>query len=1224
MDYTLMKSRMACVGLMCGLICSAASGWGALNSQSYEAIDSMVNQWDGIENVAVGQPHDATATVWKDLKGGIDLTICGAGKWDGSKALNVNGGSAKGTKATSAYGTIEFVYQTTQKATRQIVAFRSGLQSRWVITDSSGTEVCFDALQKTKYAKVAYDATRVVQVAAVYSGNTVTEVYTNGVAASAGQYQESWGMGEGSGVMVGGRKVTTGDYPLVGKVYAIRLYSRVLTPAELEKNARIDAIRFAGALDSDRLEVTGSPAECGEVSPAYGVTNGLAVGDVVSCSAPKVWTNEAETVRAICVGYQVLTNEAVCAQGSFGEDEECAFDYVHPDCDFGAQLVWQWDAQNKVTVLPSEGGRVDVDSVWVRPGDPITLTATADDGARFHHWEDGSGAVVGLSPTLEVAAGNAPPSYKAVFGVQYYVSKNGSDDNDGRSWETAWLTCAKALGTAGPACDILFDDGVYSNLAITATTTIDYPLTLRSRNGRDRTTLYYTFGSNVRALTVKHDGVLISGLKLDSNYDRTVGAGAISMSAGRVENCRISRFNCAGSAASGVAANLSGGVIRDTILSGNHMHSSGGNGNHAVLMLTGTAVGERCTIVDNSEEDNQGAGSYAGCVYVGGGGTLRNSLIARNSRDDMNGGLSIGAAGTVDNCTIVSNKCVWSSSYGGVVVQAGGTLRNSIVFGGQGNGTPRNFTSVSAQALVENCCSPDDLTTYGSGNVIGTPQFADYDKGDFHVTGGACIDGGKFLGWMTDASTDLDGNARVLGERPDIGCYEVNEGELQASVIPSATYGIESLSVTLTASVVGTNREELVYSWYLSGAKEPDFTGSDKASVSWNYSKPGNYSVRLVVTNKAGERSESANEGLITVATRTLYVSKTSTPKSPFATWETAASSINDALVIAPDDSTIFVNDGVYTNTVPMILDKQVRLESVHGRDRTVVTRISGIKLVEFKHAKAVVKGFTFRQETKGESICGQGLSMQGGSLESCSIVDIYMKSGAFASLSDAKVTDCVFLRGRMSGGAPFFGGSGSVFDRCEFRENDLDANDQGAFWRNASVTVRNSLFTGNICRDEPALYEAGFLTVGANTVVENCTFTGNRTYRSRQDKEGKVRPAVIVNGGTFRNCIVWGNTTTGLGTNDLSGSVSCISHSCSGNAALAGENGNIAGDPKFRNADRGDYTLQTSSPCIDAGENREWMDGATDLQGGARILRGTVDMGCFEKLVKGLVILLW
>jgi len=57
------------------------AAWSAgLSSQSYVQ-DGLIVQFDAIENVGVGQPHDASATVWKDLKGSASITLPSGVTW---------------------------------------------------------------------------------------------------------------------------------------------------------------------------------------------------------------------------------------------------------------------------------------------------------------------------------------------------------------------------------------------------------------------------------------------------------------------------------------------------------------------------------------------------------------------------------------------------------------------------------------------------------------------------------------------------------------------------------------------------------------------------------------------------------------------------------------------------------------------------------------------------------------------------------------------------------------------------------------------------------------------------------------------------------------------------------------------------------------------------------------------------------------------------------------
>ncbi len=58
---------------------------------------------------------------------------------------------------------------------------------------------------------------------------------------------------------------------------------------------------------------------------------------------------------------------------------------------------------------------------------------------------------------------------------------------------------------------------------------------------------------------------------------------------------------------------------------------------------------------------------------------------------------------------------------------------------------------------------------------------------------------------------------------------------------------------------------------------------------------------------------------------------------------------------------------------------------------------------------------------------------------------------------------------------------------------------------------------------------------------------------------------------------------------------------------------GTICTNPLFVGGAGGAYQLTVQSPCINAGQNQEWMTSGVDIDYHERILYGTVDMGAFE-----------
>ena len=169
------------------------------------------------------------------------------------------------------------------------------------------------------------------------------------------------------------------------KLYEYRYYSQQLTDLQLARVVESYAKEFSSiqAKSGDVLTIEGSPIAFGEVSPSYGITNGLTVGESFPCSAPAVWTNAAEGVATECRGYVVYTNGFVCVQGSGS-----SFTYTHPNCDAGARLVWQWEDFVRVTVkaVNAAGDEVSSEDIWLVPGTTATLEAPEVVGETFASW----------------------------------------------------------------------------------------------------------------------------------------------------------------------------------------------------------------------------------------------------------------------------------------------------------------------------------------------------------------------------------------------------------------------------------------------------------------------------------------------------------------------------------------------------------------------------------------------------------------------------------------------------------------------------------------------------------------------------------------------------------------------------------------------------------------------------------------------------------------------
>ena len=247
------------IALSAGSTLALATAFATPYTSASYVQEGLIAQWDGIDNQGTGT-HDPTATTWKDLVGHNDLSIAqGRGfEWRRGIAFhfdNVSDGKAAAygiDGETPRYRTIEIVYKMTDWKAR--ILFYGGIQTRYVAFDPPVTEsspfnfVYFDGAttpgtRPSPYARVkCFEPTA---VAATYDdSDNVTNVFCDGVQRYNGLQANSWNPGDNR-ITLGWRSTSGGaTCGWAGEVYAIRLYDRVLTQAEIARNHAIDERRF--------------------------------------------------------------------------------------------------------------------------------------------------------------------------------------------------------------------------------------------------------------------------------------------------------------------------------------------------------------------------------------------------------------------------------------------------------------------------------------------------------------------------------------------------------------------------------------------------------------------------------------------------------------------------------------------------------------------------------------------------------------------------------------------------------------------------------------------------------------------------------------------------------------------------------------------------------------------------------------------------------------------
>ena len=289
-------------------------------------------------------------------------------------------------------------------------------------------------------------------------------------------------------------------------------------------------------------------------------------------------------------------------------------------------------------------------------------------------------------------------------------------------------------------------------------------------------------------------------------------------------------------------------------------------------------------------------------------------------------------------------------------------------------------------------------------------------------------------------------------------------------------------------------------------------------------------------------------------------------PASPYADWETAARTIQEAVDAAHPGDRVVVTNGVYATggrvrsgalTNRLVVDKPLTVESLGGPEVTVIqgyqvpgtTNGDGAVRCVYLTNGAVLSGFTL---TGGATLATGDTTLEksGG--------------GVWCESTNAWVTNCTITDNwaAASGGGAYAG----TLDHCIVTGNWAQLGGGGACngMRHNSAIVANSA--------------AGPGGAVYNDTLHNCTLTENR-----------APAAGAAYGGSLNNCIVYhNNATTGDGPNYR---FSTLNYCCTIPLPTGG-GGNITNEPQLLGA----FYLSATSPCRGAG-NAAFASGV-DLDG--------------------------
>lgn len=610
-------------------------------------------------------------------------------------------------------------------------------------------------------------------------------------------------------------------------------------------------------------------------------------------------------------------------------------------------------------------------------------------------------------------------------------------------------------------------------------------------------------------------------------------------------------------------------------------HGSAANGGG--ILCSSNGMVRNSIICENSSPTEWSCG---GGVRLDCGGVVRNCAIFGNHARYRGGGVHCLKGGLVQNCTIVSNSANFFG--GGVSCVSGGTIENSIIYFNNSNW--RNYYNDGSGMSYSFTCS--DPAPDGEGNIGAEPSLRYIASNDFRLLPNSpCVDAGTNREWMIGGS-DLAGVARIINDRTDMGAYEL--GPLICSYSLDDSEGLVPHACIFTARVGGTNTTGLYYQWDFNGDGITDLAGSDASIVTNTYYEEGLYTVILTVSNEMGETHTWSHPGYVKVSPHTVYVSLQGTHVFPYTNWITAATTIQAAVDVCVDNSTVLVTDGTYRLTGQITSTNALAIRSVNGADLTIVDGCNSNRCFYWECTNTTVDGFTI---TRGQANGGGGV--MGGVFYNCII------SGNNGSDSGGGAYNSVLWNCLLVSNEAYYGG-GAVYSElhfCEVRENRAEYG--GGTVRG---TASHCLFTHNWAGSYGgAVYEG---------VQYNCLITRNESaYGGGASYDSE-----------FHSCTVVGNSATGTLGGTYSGVAYnsilyynqagdgqdswCELHNC------CASSGDCLGGACYRDPPRivslDNPRLMAGSPCINTGVYEDWMAGTVDLDGRSRT-NGPVDIGAYE-----------
>lgn len=217
--------------------------------------EGLLLHLDGLRNVGADKPHDSAAAIWRDLAGGASAAITHHAEGDSSAWTN-DGYFFGGKTVAIMDNSLTLSKTATVQVACNSIDISAQTSKYPTIMGLSGTKdrlnIYWNSTKSLWYFKVSdYIAVEKGK----WTGDYLTAIFADKNRALFDTATPSWGtwsydvsVGTITPIFGGGRGHFTEPYTdwyLVGEIKNVRIYDRVLSDAEFEKNREIDEARRA-------------------------------------------------------------------------------------------------------------------------------------------------------------------------------------------------------------------------------------------------------------------------------------------------------------------------------------------------------------------------------------------------------------------------------------------------------------------------------------------------------------------------------------------------------------------------------------------------------------------------------------------------------------------------------------------------------------------------------------------------------------------------------------------------------------------------------------------------------------------------------------------------------------------------------------------------------------------------------------------------------------------